>query len=230
MQHITLDRTVASTLASSEWSDLDARFRELDHQDRHNQPKLIGLLRELVDEKCSPISHKLLHLVENETTSVHLFADFHCDEHGEITNDHHLSLSVMIGGGPLILDAGIDDIRALPLSNDLTELDTVTVLTAVVDYVNALIGRAVETFAGPASSASQSAQPTPLELRVVSVDGVRDESDLNPALSAAQRDKLRATSDTDISEAIAASWPAVADRFYEIHDELQSAALTHLLD
>lgn len=230
MQHITLDLNAAMALATPEWSELNTRFRKLNHEDSESQRTLIGMVRELVEDLCSPDSHGLLHLVEDKTTPVHLFADFHCDEYGEITNDHHLSLSVMIGGAPLIMDAGISDIRDLPLPDDCTELDAVVVLAAVVDYVNDLIRRAVETFTGPTPPVSQPAPITPLEQRVVSVDGVRDEADLNPALSPAQRSKLRAASDTDISAAITASWPLIQERFYEIHDELQSAALTHLLD
>ena len=176
---------------------------------------------------------RLFRLVDDSETPVHIFADFHCDQYGEITNDHHLSLSVMVGDAPLIMDPGIKDVLELPIlenDEDDEELCAVSVLAAVVDYANNLIQRAAKTFA-PLPAAVPVQSPPPLELRIVPADGVRDQADpdYNPELSAAEREQLRAASDTDISVAIAASWSLVADRFYEIHDELQAAAVTRLL-
>ncbi|PZU04619.1 MAG: hypothetical protein DI630_00445 [Gordonia sp. (in: high G+C Gram-positive bacteria)] len=150
MQHITLNLDTAAPLASPEWADLDQRFRRLNPTDHASQTTLVGMVRELVEGLAAQPHRDLLRLIDDPTTPVQLFADFHCDEYGEITNDHHLSLSVMIGYAPLIMDAGIRDIRELPLPHHCTELDVITVLAAVVDYVNTLIRRAVEALTAPA--------------------------------------------------------------------------------
>lgn len=124
------------------------------------------------------------------------------------------------------MDAGIKDILDLPLLNESTdELTVATVLTAVVAYLNAMVGRALETFTRLLPTRTD----LPLELRVVPVDGVRDEADVNPALSDAERDRLTSASDADISAALAEAWPTIADRFYEIHDELQATAVSLLV-
>lgn len=235
MLQITLDLHAATNLVDSspEWSDLDKRFGKLDPRDPVNRTDLIHMVRELIEDRAGPVRRDLFRLVDDSETPVHIFADFHCDQYGEITNDHHLSLSVMVGDAPLIMDPGIKDVLELPIlenDEDDEELCAVSVLAAVVDYANNLIQRAAKTFA-PLPAAVPVQSPPPLELRIVPVDGVRDQADpdYNPELSAAEREQLRAASDTDISVAIAASWSLVADRFYEIHDELQAAAVTRLL-
>lgn len=233
MLHITLDLHAATDLVdtSPEWSTLNKRFGELNPHDPDNQAELIGMVRELVEDRAAPEHHTLLRLVDDSTTPVYIFADFHCDQYGEVTNDHHLSLSVMVGAAPLIMDPGIKDILELPILAGEDELRAVSVLAAVVDYANTMIRRAAETFAAPLPTTAPGQSPVPLELRVVSVDGVRDQADPNHGaeLSGAERERLRAASDTDISEAIAASWPVVEDRFHHIHDELLDAALAKLL-
>ncbi|OUS97257.1 hypothetical protein [Rhodococcus sp. NCIMB 12038] len=235
MLHITLDLHAATDLvdSSEEWSDLDKRFQELDPHDPDNRTDLIHMVRELIEDRAGPVRRDLFRLVDDSDTSVHIFADFHCDQYGEITNDHHLSLSVMVGAAPLIMDPGIKNLLELPVleEGDDDELGAVSVLAGVVDYANSLIRRAAETFARPLPAAAPVQLPPPLELRVVTVDGVRDQADpaYSSELSAADRERLLAASDTDISEAIAASWPVVADRFHRIHDELQTAALERLL-
>ena len=235
MLQITLAIHAATNLVdiSPEWSDLDKRFGKLDPRDPDNRTDLVHMVRERIEDRAGPVRRDLFRLVDDSETPVHIFADFHCDQYGEITNDHHLSLSVMVGDAPLIMDPGIKDVLELPIlenDEDDEELCAVSVLAAVVDYANNLIQRAAKTFA-PLPAAAPVQSPPPLELRIVPVDGVRDQADpdYNPELSAAEREQLRAASDTDISVAIAASWPLVADRFYEIHDELQAAAVTRLL-
>ncbi|WP_420879150.1 hypothetical protein [Rhodococcus sp. (in: high G+C Gram-positive bacteria)] len=153
MLHITLDLHAATDLVerSPEWSDLDKRFGELDPRDPGNRTDLIHMVRELIEDRAGPARRDLFRLVDDSQTPVHIFADFHCDQYGEITNDHHLSLSVMVGTAPLIMDPGIKDILELPVLEDDEddELCAVSVLAAVVDYANNLIRRAAETFARP---------------------------------------------------------------------------------
>lgn len=93
------------------------------------------------------------------------------------------------------MDPGIKDILDLPLlddddDDDQDELCAVSVLAAVVDYANTMIRRAAETFAAPRPAAASAQSYTPLELRVVPVDGVRQfaDPDFGDELSTAQRE------------------------------------------
>lgn len=146
MHHITLNLDARQPLGTPQWIELDQRFRTLDHTVSANQPALMALVRELVESLHAPAHSRVLQLAESPSTRVYIFADFHCDEDGDITNDNHLSLSVMLGRAPLIMDSGINDVRDLPLAPDTAALGVVVVLAAVVDYINALIRRAIEAF------------------------------------------------------------------------------------
>lgn len=99
MSPITLNLHAVNDLVdtSTEWSDLDTRFRALDPRDRENRAALVCMLRELIEEVAACVQPTLYRLDNAENAHVHVFADFHCDEHGEITNDNHLALSVMVG-------------------------------------------------------------------------------------------------------------------------------------
>lgn len=225
MLRIGLDHDVATRLAADQWSDLNERFLDYDLNDSTVRPFIVDMVRELVVHHLGGHEHELLYVVGDDSARAHVFADFLCDEEGSMTNDGHLCLSVMIGDAPLIMDTGIDDVRELPLPADTTRLDAVVVLTAVIDHLNSLLRRAAGVF-----GVQPAPRTDPVEHRVLTVEGVRDEADDNPTLSDAARKRLREASDDDIRESITACWRQVEDRFFAVHDELQAAAIAALTD
>ncbi|WP_137726179.1 hypothetical protein [Prescottella subtropica] len=223
MLQIGLNRDVAARLAVNEWAELNDELRDSDVNDRTMTPFVVGMVRDLVVHHAEPHAQELLYVIGDDTAQPHVFADFQCDGEGSITNDGHLCLSVMVGAAPLIMDTGIDDVRELPLPADITQLDAVVVLTAVIDHLNSLLRRAAAVFgARPASRAE------PIEHRVLTAEGVRGEADDNPTLSDTARQRLRDVSDDDIEDAIMGCWKQVEDRFFEVHDELQTAVVAML--
>ncbi|MCD2100395.1 hypothetical protein [Rhodococcus rhodochrous] len=58
---------------------------------------------------------------------------------------------------------------------------------------------------------------------------MRSEATEDPHLSDIERARLRAATDEQIANAIDQAWPAVEDRWYAIHDELQHAAVRSLV-
>lgn len=173
MSHIIFDENLAKTLATSEWSDLDRQFRQLDPHDPHNREELLELVRELVDSSRAPAGDALLHMANGETTLVQLSANFRRDMNGQIADHPQLSLSVDLASDPrLLLWAGISDILELPLPDGFNELDAATVLTAVASYVDAVLVRSFTTFTSEKQSPRKPVKLTPLELEQLEAAGI----------------------------------------------------------
>ena len=211
---VHFDRDATTALLADPAADYAGRLDALDLDDRANDHESLAFLRLLLAEMSSA---ELWKVEGRDGVRVSAYGEFTCDGEG-FRSDDYLTLSILLNDTGMC-DTGIASLRDLPLGDSPTVLD---VLDAVDSYFNEQIRRLASLPMPPA--------PTSLALSVFPVSVVRSGETDDPALTDAEQALLRDASDEAIAAAIEAAWPAVEDRYYSIHDELQDAAKRAVLE
>lgn len=210
---ISYDRAVLDALLDDPDYGYAVQFLALDLHDRCADHNSLTFLRALLH---SIAVRDAWHCSDNPKATVGVYGEFTCDSEG-FMDGGALTLSVLLNGVG-VCDTGIDALRDLPFSQARTVFD---LLDSVATHLNQHIRQLTAMLCPPPAQS--------LALSVFPTDVVPGEANENPNLTNHERTRKAAT-DAAIAAAIEQAWPAVEDRWYAIHDELQEAAMRTVLN
>lgn len=214
--HDQFDRLLAD---DEDLQHIDTGLRTLDMNNReHTRGRGLDLTFELVKTATTVGLHWQISELPDQWVDV--FAGFPGAPDGT-ADVEYLEFQAYLTLGASIASVGTDSIRSL--------LDTDGPATAVgiLDGIARLLARIANDLA---SLFAATMPEPPVEQRVVPIDGIRAEADDNPNLTETERAALSNATDTQIADALAAHWRGVEDLFFQVHDELQSDAVSALTD
>lgn len=208
---ISYERCVLNALLDDPDSSFAEQFANLDFHDAEDERTCLEYLRSLLESLTEYAAWK-----SSTEARVSVYGEFTCDGEGFPTGNG-LTMQVFLDSFG-ICDVGIDSVWQLPLREEFTVFD---LIDGTVAYFNELVRRLTGLLCPPPARS--------LALSVFPPDVVRSEATEDPHLSDIERARLRAATDEQIANAIDQAWPAVEDRWYAIHDELQHAAVRALV-
>lgn len=206
---ISYDRAALNALLDDPDYMYSDQFKELDFYDQDADHECLGFLRSLLDSLTDSGAWQC---TTNPEIGVSAYGEFTCDDEG-FASGEGLTMQVFLNGIG-ICDTGIDSLWQLPISDEFTVFD---LIDGAVAYLNEQIRLLIAVLCPP--------PPRSIALSVFHTDVVRGEATDNPHLTDTERARLHAATDDQIVDAIEQAWPAVEDRWYAIHDELQQSAV-----